>query len=255
VYRIVTTLAQPGLLLLFLVVLAVVNLWRKRRETPRRLLFLTIPLILLLLWSTPVVGYLSLGSLEWPYPPLQERPADADVIVVLSGYLRVQDGEGKRVELGGDTLQRCLRAAEVYRQGEPCPILVSGGKPDPDSPGPTLAEAMREFLVQQHVDEDDIIVEDRSRTTFENAVESCRLLDELGLRKMVLVTDGAHMHRAVGCFRKQGADVVPCGCRYRALRMDWSPWAFVPSLTGGSGAQEALHEWLGVAWYALHDRL
>jgi uncharacterized SAM-binding protein YcdF (DUF218 family) len=253
-YRFVTGLAQPGVLLSLLMALALANLWRKRRETRRRLLLLTVPAALLALWCTPVLGYLLFGSLERPYPPLKERPADAEAIVVLSGYLRVLDEGGTQVELGGDTLYRCLRAAEVYRQGKPCPVLVSGGKVDPDAPGPALAVAMRDFLRGQGVAEGDLIVEDRSRTTYENAVESCRLLAERGLHKIVLVTDACHMYRAAGCFRKQGAEVVPCGCRYRAARMDWSPWAFVPNPGAAGGSQDALHEWLGSAWYRLLGR-
>ena len=35
-YRFVTQLAQPGLLLSLLLALAVANLWRRRRETRRR---------------------------------------------------------------------------------------------------------------------------------------------------------------------------------------------------------------------------
>ncbi len=174
--------------------------------------------------------------------------------MVLSGYIHVVDKEGTRVELGGDTLYRCLRAAEVYRQGKPCPVLVSGGKVNPEAPGPTLAAAMRDFLLRQGVAEEDLIVEDRSTTTYENAVESCRLLEERGLHKIVLVTDAAHMYRAADCFRKQGAEVVPCGCRYRATGMEWSPWAFVPNPAAAGASQEALHEWLGTAWYRLRGR-
>jgi uncharacterized SAM-binding protein YcdF (DUF218 family) len=254
-YQLVTTLAQPALLLSLALVLGMANLWRKRRETRRRLALVTVPLVLLAVWSTPVVGYLAFGSLEWPYPPLTERPADAEAIVVLSGYVSVLNEEGTQFELGSDTLYRCLRAVEVYRQGKRCPVLVSGGKVDAAAPGPTLAAAMHQFLQQQGVAEDDLIDEDRSGTTYENAVESCRLLRERGLHKIVLVTDAAHLYRAADCFRKQGADVVPCGCRYRAARMDWSVWAFVPDAAAAGGPQEAVHEWLGVLWYRLHGRI
>src|SRR5271166_5833333 len=115
-YRLLVDLAQPTVLLGLLSLLALANLWRKRRETRRRLLLMTVPLVLLALWCTPVVSYLALGSLEWAYPPLEERPNDAEAIVVLSGYARVLDPAGKQVELGEDTLYRCLRAAEVYHQ-------------------------------------------------------------------------------------------------------------------------------------------
>ena len=254
-YRLVVDLAHPVFLLGLLVVLATANLWRKRRETRRRLLLLTIPLALFLVWCMPVVSHLALGSLEWPYPPLKERPDDAEAIVVLGGWVRVEDEEGTRYELGGDARSRCREAARVYRQGKPLPIVISGGKVDPDAPGPAVAVAMREFLLEEkHVPARDLIVEDGSRTTYENAVETCRLLGERGIQKVILITDAGSLRRATACFRKQGYECVPCGCRYHGP-MDWSAHAFLPDLNAAGGTQEAFHEWLGIAWYRLHGRL
>jgi uncharacterized SAM-binding protein YcdF (DUF218 family) len=254
-YQLVSALAQPIVLLYLLTALALANLWRKYRDGRRRLLALTVPFVLLSLCCTPAASYLALGSLEGRYPPLPQRPDDVEAIVVLSGYVRVLDEEGAHVELGVDTLSRCLRAAEVYHGGKPCPVVVSGGKPDPAAPGPPFAVPMRDFLIQRGVPASDLIVEDRSRTTHENAVETCRLLEERGIHKIVLVTDAASLYRAVACFRKQGAEVVPCGCRYRARRMPWSVGAFVPDVRAAIGFQEASHEWLGAAWYRLAGRM
>jgi uncharacterized SAM-binding protein YcdF (DUF218 family) len=248
-------LAQPMVWLYLLAALGLANLWWKRRESRRRLLLLTVPFVLLSVLCSPLAAYLALGSLEWSYPPLQERPEDVEAIVVLSGYVRVLDEEGTQVELGIDTLYRCLRAAEVYHQGKPCPVVVSGGRTDPAAPGPPLAVAMREFLLKLGVRSCDLLVEDRSRNTYENAVETCRLLDERGLHRIVLVTDAAHLKRAAGCFRKLGAEVVPCGCRYRAARMEWSIGAFLPDPGAAQGSKEACHEWLGATWYSLRGRL
>jgi uncharacterized SAM-binding protein YcdF (DUF218 family) len=255
-YRLVVDLAHPVFLLGLLVVLATANLWRKRRETRRRLLLLTVPLALFAVWCMPVVSYLALGSLEWQYPHLEERPDDAEAIVVLGGYVRLEDDEGKRFKVGGDSRRRCERAAEVYRQGKPLPVVVSGGKVDPDAPGPAVAVAMRDFLLLpgQDVPASDLIVEDRSRTTYENAVETCRLLGERGIRKIILVTDADSLHRATACFRKQGCEVVPCGCGYHP-RLQWSASAFLPDLGAAAGSQEAFHEWLGITWYRLRGWL
>src|SRR5262249_37927778 len=62
-----------------------------------------------------------------------------------------------------------------------------------------------------------------SRTTYENAVESARLLNDRDMPRVVLVTDAAHLRRAVACFRKQGLDVIPCGSHYRALGRNRGP--------------------------------
>jgi uncharacterized SAM-binding protein YcdF (DUF218 family) len=254
-YRTVVDLCRPTLLLYLLVVLAVLNLWRKRQESRRRLLFATIPLLLLSVFCMPITTYFALGTLEWPYPPLDERPSQAQAIVVLSGDLRLPDDVRRKPELGEDTLYRCLKAVELYRQGKPCPVLVSGGPLDADIPGSVLAEAMSDFLVQQGVRPQDILKETVSQTTYENAVESACLLQQRNIQKVVLVTDANSLYRAERCFRKQGIDVIPCGCRYLATKLEWSPWTFVPNPAAARGWEVVWHEWLGTAWYALRGRI
>jgi uncharacterized SAM-binding protein YcdF (DUF218 family) len=254
-YSFLLYLFQPYTLAMLLLSLAVLNLWRKRRETRGRLLLLTVPWAALVLLSTPAAGYLAVGSLEWQHPPLAERPADADVIIVLGGGVLVSDEDGERAELDATSVFRCLRAAELYRQGPPCRVLVSGGKPFPDAPGPACADLMAAFLRRQGVRAGDLIVENASRDTAANAAESAQLLARHHLRKPVLVTEAVHLFRAVRCFQKQGVDVVPAGCRYRKGTFRLDLYTFLPSLNGLNDCQEAAHEWLGLAWYWLHGRL
>jgi uncharacterized SAM-binding protein YcdF (DUF218 family) len=254
-YYLATELLQPFVLLYLLMVLLLLGLWRKWREHRRLLLGLTLAFLLLTLCSLPAVNYLALGSLEWSYPPLQQAPEDAQAIVVLAGYIRPADDVRSEPELGEDTLYRCLRAAELYRQGKRRPVVVSGGAVDAAWSGPLIAPHMRDFLVQLGVSSGDVIVEDQSRTTWENAVQTQKLLQPLGIAKVVLVTDAAHLPRAVRCFRKQGLDVTPCGCRYRATSFRASLPAFLPDPAAAGGLLEAWHEWLGLAWYWLHGRI
>lgn len=252
-YYLATELLRPLVLAYGAVAVALVLLWR-RRDRRRRLIAVSAAFVLLLVLSFPVTSYLALGSLEWAYPPMDHRPADAPVIVVLSGSLRPADAAGSRYEPGTDTVYRCLRAAEVYRDS-PCTVMVSGGKVHENDPGPTLASVMRDFLLTQGVRPDDVVLEDSSRSTFENAVECARLLGERGVHRVVLVTDAAHMRRAAGCFRKQGFEVVDCSCRYRATRRTIGPSDFLPEASAAMGVEEAAHEWLGLAWYWLTGKL
>jgi uncharacterized SAM-binding protein YcdF (DUF218 family) len=252
-YYVVAALLRPFALTFIVVAAGLVASWR--RWGGRRSLFvLTAAVILLTLLTLPVTSYLALGSLEWRYPPLEERPAGAAAVVVLSGSLRPDDGDEWRSAPGTDTLYRCLRAAEIYRAAA-CPVIVSGGKVHAVDPAPPPADVMRDFLLTQGVRSEDLIVEDTSRTTHENAVETARLLSARGIRRIVLVTDAAHLRRAVGCFRKQGIDVVPCGCRYRAMGRNGGLIDFLPDASAAVGVEDAAHEWLGIVWYWLTDRI
>jgi uncharacterized SAM-binding protein YcdF (DUF218 family) len=249
-------LFQPFTLLILLSGVAVLNLWRKRRESRRRLVCLTAIFAALALLSLPIVGRVAVGSLEWQNPPMRDRPADAQAIVVLSSHVQPADDLHPEPELDEPSLNRCLRAARVYHQGPACPVLVSGGKGDADDPGPTCPEVMRNFLVQLGVRESDLILDLNSQSTYENAVESRKLLDDRQLHKIILITDAAHLVRATGCFNKQGLEVVPCGCFYRAAPKEGlSLEDFLPSLSAARGCARAFHEWLGLAWYRLRGRI
>jgi uncharacterized SAM-binding protein YcdF (DUF218 family) len=252
-YYLVAALLRPAVIAYVSVALALVALWRSRASR-RRLVALSVAVLLLALLSLPVTSYLALGSLEWPYPPLASRPADAPAIVVLAGSIWPAAPDESRFEPGTDTIYRCLRAAELYR-ADPCPILLSGGKVHPTDAGPPLAEVMRDFLLTQGVGPDDLIVESSSRTTYENAVDSARLLNDRDIHRIVLVTDAAHLRRAVACFRKQGLDVVPCGCHYRALGRSGGPADYLPDPSAAAGVEEAAHEWFGLALYWLTGRI
>jgi uncharacterized SAM-binding protein YcdF (DUF218 family) len=254
-YRVVSLLLQPHLVLFVLVALALANLWRQRKETRRRLLLVAIPFAGLLILSLPAVTYLALGSLEWEFPALENRPDDAEAIVVLSGAVRFADNDEQDFELAIDSLYRCVKAAALYHQGRPCPVILTGGVVDPSSGYPPCARLMKRFLLRMGVAANDLIVEDQATSTFENAVYASKILKERGLGKIILITDAAHMRRSVACFQRQGvASVVPCGCRYRATRtLTW--YDFVPRPGAAQGVDDAWHEWLGTAWYWWHGRI
>jgi uncharacterized SAM-binding protein YcdF (DUF218 family) len=257
-----TALLDPIVLTYLLAVLTFANLWRKRRETRRRLLLATLPFGLVVVCSLPVCSYFAQASLEWRYPPMEQRPEDAEAIVVLGGYAHTLDTArewqfriGKKYEMASDTFYRCLRASEVYHQGEPLPVVVSGGQPNPAAEGPPLAQVMHDFLLELGVRSKDLVDEAESRSTYENAVQTAKVLQERGIHKIVLVTDARHLHRAVGCFRKQGLEVTPCGCRYGADQFDYHLSNFVPNPVAMRHCQSVCHEWLGVAWYKLSNWL
>ena len=124
--------------------------------------------------------------------PIRKEP---DVIIVL--------GSG----LIGDKVppllaQRLTKAKTIYEQFEGRPKLsVSGGQGADELT--SEAEAMASYLMEQGVPQEDILIEDRSRTTFENLTFSKAILEDHGLGKSVLVvTNSFHALRA-GVFMRR----------------------------------------------------
>jgi uncharacterized SAM-binding protein YcdF (DUF218 family) len=241
-------------LLMLCLGLALANLWWRGRETRGRLLLVTSPFLVLMLLSAEPIEYLLLGTLEWENKPLATRPDDAQAIVVLAGAVRPANGWRLRDELDESTTYRCLCASALYREGGPCLILVSGGKSDVEKPGPPCALAMRDFLMDLVVRESDVIVEDKSSSTYENALESSKMLAARGIHRIILVTDAVHMVRAAGCFRRRGFEVVPAACHHVATGYTFELEDLIPRPVSVSNCQRVWHEWLGLAWYKLRDR-
>ena len=256
-YHILSALFEPLPLLFLLMGIAIAILWRKRAGSKGQLLFLSVVFLFLYLICCPAISYVTLGSLEWHYPPLDNPPDAPQAIVVLSGLSNVRlnkDGPAYQL-LGKPTLSRCLRAADIALEHEPSLVLVSGGKVDPTLPGPTPAAMMRKFLLNQGVAPENILVEDRSTTTYENAVLSAEMLRRLDVVEIILVTDAIHLFRAERCFRQEGLKVIPAGCRYQADMFPLRAASFLPSPTAAKGFSDAWHEWMGVIWYWIHGRI
>ena len=249
-YIILLQLLHPFLLLFLFLGGVILWLWLKRVESRRRLLWLSIPFAALYLFCTPLVAHLAMATLEWRYPPERPLPDQAGAIVVFGGGIYPPSKTQPKALLASDSLYRCLHAAELYRR-QPCKIVVCGGKVDPDQPGPTVAEAMRDFLLQLGIAEEHVVLEDRSRSTRENARYAARLLTEMQADRVILVTEASHLKRSLRSLRAEQIEAFPSGCQYRTAEFKWSLFQFLPDSDAVYSNQRAFHEWLGMAWYWL----
>jgi uncharacterized SAM-binding protein YcdF (DUF218 family) len=254
-YRFLVDLLQPHTLLLLWASWSLFRLWRKRNDPKRRWWPLFVPLLGLTVLSLPVVAHVLLLTLESYAPPLEEWPTDAQAIVVFAAGVRAPEGPRLRAEMDEDSFQRCSEAARLYKQGRPSLVLVSGGKVDPDTPGPSYAAVMGELLEHVGVRPPDLVLEENSQTTYENAAACAQILADRKVHRVVLVADAVDMYRAAGCLRKQGIEVIAAPCHFRATRFQPGVLDFVPSPGGAGGVQRVWHEWVGILWYRCRGRL
>lgn len=84
-------------------------------------------------------------------------------------------------------------------------LLVSGGVVGPP---PAEAHVMRDLARARGVPDDRILVEDKARNTFENALYAGRILRDRELAQVIVVTDGFHLPRALYVFRRLGLKVT-----------------------------------------------
>lgn len=191
--------------------------------------------------SMPIVAALLVRSLD-ASPPLDlEVAKGAQAVVILGGGTRRGAPEYGGDTLGRLTLERVRYGARVARQTG-LPVLVSGGSVSGDE---TEAKLMREALANEY-GVDVRWVEDRSRTTHENAVESAAILRAAGVRRVVLVAHSFDMPRATSEFASQGIETIAAPTGIVTLRVD-SPLDFLPSVMGIEGSYYALYEMLANA--------
>ena len=255
IYDFFKQLLQPYTLLCVLSTLGLVVHWRSFPKDGRRRRYFAVPFLLLLLISWPPFSYLALGTLEWQNPPTAHRPPDAQAIVVLNAGISYPDSARKEAELEPDTMLRCMQAAKVYHQGPALPVIVTGGTEFGLGKGPSCAAVMRDAMLRMGVADKDILLEEKSLTTYENAVEASRILRDLELTKVIVVTDASHLPRSLLCFQKQGLDPVPSGCRYRASQLKIAPKHLLPNPNAALDVIRACHEWSGTLWYWCRGRI
>jgi len=106
---------------------------------------------------------------------------------------------------------------------------------------------MRELLVNAGVPPEKIWVEDRSRTTHDNARLSAQILRDQGVKRIALVADARSMRRAEACFRKEGIDVVAAPSKFMYISATVEDW--LPGWRAIRGNVITLHETAGLLLY------
>jgi uncharacterized SAM-binding protein YcdF (DUF218 family) len=120
----------------------------------------------------------------------------ADVIIVLGAGLRSDNTPGPAL------IRRTTHAAELWKAGFAPVIICSGGKPGIRTR--SEADACAELLRGDGIPATAIVLEDRSRSTEENAFESKTIMDAHGWQTAIIVSDKYHLFRANRLFRNAG---------------------------------------------------
>lgn len=229
------------------VVLALIGTCLALYHAPLGLLIALLANLCLFALALPAVANYLLQRVEDRIPPAAGTDlGGAQAIVVLGGDMRRGHGEDKDT-LGPYANERIVMAAAAYRKLN-LPVAVTGGHVD-------QSRASEAGLMRDALDTEFSIpvtwTEDRSATTWENAVFTQRLLQPAGIRTVVLVTQAWHMPRAIWAFDRVGLHAVP----WPAPRDRWRPEGlgdFLPDSLSLRDSFLAFHELLGSLYYRLH---
>jgi uncharacterized SAM-binding protein YcdF (DUF218 family) len=147
-----------------------------------------------------------------------DHAAPADVIIVLGGGTQ-KDGSASPA-----TVRRAQHAAALYHKGL-APYVLCTGTYTQQHPK-TEAQACADVAEQNGVPASAIVMEERSASTEENAIETRKVMDERGFKTAVLVTDNFHVLRAEMLFKRQGIPVFVSPAEATTGTLDWWSAAF-----------------------------
>ncbi|HEX6915253.1 MAG TPA: YdcF family protein [Chitinophagaceae bacterium] len=190
----------------------------------------------------------------------QPRPKDIPAgkhysAVILLGGMTMSDRYERN--FFGPEADRFIQTTKLYHSGAVDKVLLTGGSPYLFRKV-RLSEAdhLKNELLAQGIPATDIIVENRSKNTYENAVYSKRLLDSLKLAPpYIVVTSALHVPRAAAVFKKAGVQAAFFPAAYRQIDHPRDIEDFIiPSTQLLSGWSTFLKEIVGLCIYRLTGR-
>jgi len=204
-----------------------------------------------------ICGFSPLGNwllypLEARFPPWDAAKGAPDGIVVLSGAIDTDLSAAHGTASYTAAAGRVIAAAALGHQYPNARILYSGGNAnlvaDDAAKEADYAVTVFEGL---GISRDRLMLERRSRNTFENAEFSKAIAAPKDGERWLLLTSAYHMPRSVGIFRKAGFMVEPCPVDWRlggpADLLKFSPFA----VDGLEHTDLAVREWMGLLAYRL----
>lgn len=124
---------------------------------------------------------------------------------VILGHALDDSGEAPGEWLTG----RLQLGLELYNRGAFEKIIVTGGMGKTDEA--PVAHYMAEWLINNGVSENDIIIEDKASNTDENFYYSVDLAKQNGIETIVVVTDDFHLFRSIETAKIYFTDVTAVG--------------------------------------------
>jgi uncharacterized SAM-binding protein YcdF (DUF218 family) len=250
--KILLFLAQPSTAVALLLMTGTVLAGGKRRPLlGRRMLALGI-VLLVVLGLSPIANILLM--------PLEERfprgalPSEVAGVLVLGGFEEARISAGRGGLAVDEAADRLTEALLLARRLPSAKLIFTGGVASFLPPDYGTAEPISRFLEQAGIARERVVLESRSRNTYENAVLSRELLQPRPGQRYLLVTSAYHMPRALATFRVQGFDIIAWPVDYRTRDGGDRLRLFESIPEGLMRVDLAFKEWVGLVAYYLTGR-
>ncbi len=169
--------------------------------------------------SRIAIGVLSLFMLiyalafVWLASQIKDDARASDAVIVLGARVNYND------HLNPCLVARVEHGTKLVRDGLAKFLIVSGGNDVED--GANEASAMRDMALRSGISSQQIILEPKATSTFENLQFSQKILERRKLKSVIVVTEPYHMPRAAMIARKLDLDFSSSPVPMSAC---WSRW-------------------------------
>jgi uncharacterized SAM-binding protein YcdF (DUF218 family) len=196
------------------------------------------------------IGNWLLYPLEARFPQWKETGRAPDGVIVLGGAIDPNMSALHDVIVFGASVDRIVAAAALARRYPTARVVFSGGNANlirnDDSREADLSVS---FFESFGISRDRMILERRSRNTYENAEFVKDMVSPKRGERWILVTSAYHMPRSIGIFRKIGFEVEPYPVDWRTAGRSSLPMFSEFLIVGLSRVDTACREWMGLAAY------
>ena len=178
------------------------GIWIKKQKL--RKLSLVMSLVTAIFFSETIIFNFFMDWWEPDAKPLEQLDNKYDFAVVLGGIATYDTKAGKIIPRYA--ADRLMQAVRLYKLGRVKKIFISGGAAALFIDRQPESNFLKKYLLDVGIPESDIVIENKSKNTYENAIFTRKIFEKNGWagKKFLLITSAFHMRRAEACFKKAG---------------------------------------------------
>jgi len=256
--KIISSFLMPVPLSLLISLIGLILLWFTKRQRTGKI-FVSVGIFLMLLLSYNAASNQLLRTLENRYDPdniqLENNISSEDMppikfIVVLGGGHTLDSKLPITSQLSEDSMARLIEGIRLYRKYSNVKLILSGGTGFDPIPN---AHVMANLAKELGVNEDNIIMESKSKDTIDEANFIKPIVNN---DQFILVTSASHMPRSIAMFKKLGMNPIPAPTGHKVKgKQTIISYPFFLSSIYLLKAEIAFHEYLGMLWAKLRGQI
>lgn len=243
---------QPINFVVFFILLGLLALWVDRRRLSAWLGMSATLVLILSVWST--LGAVLIHPLEERFKKPAAPEKVAGIIVLGGGFEGAINftRHGYELNTGGD---RFVEAAILARRYPEAKVVITGGSGNLVIDGEADTDSAPRLLTALGIAPERLVLEGKSRTTYENAVFTREMVQPKPGETWLLVTSAFHMPRSIGLFRAAGFDVTPWPVDYRTSGTEGFGFFKDNAVDTLQTTTIAMKEWIGLLAYWASGRI